>query len=263
MGVTPPPWTGPAVGLMDLDAFFASVEMLDHPEWRGKPLIVGGDADSRGVVSTCSYEARRFGVHSAMASAEARRLCPQAIWTHGHFDRYREVSAQVMAILAEETPRVERVSIDEAFIDITPGRFAPEDPLLVARRISDRVAGLGVTCSIGVGCNKTVAKIASERDKPFGLTIVRPGTEQRFLATLPVSAMSGIGRSAEERLRLMRIYTLGELSRAPESTLASFLASTANACASVRWDSKSPKSRVSMKSARSSRSAMNAPLLKI
>ena len=137
MGVTPPPWTGPAVGLMDLDAFFASVEMLDHPEWRGKPLIVGGDADSRGVVSTCSYEARRFGVHSAMASAEARRLCPQAIWTHGHFDRYREVSAQVMAILAEETPRVERVSIDEAFIDITPGRFAPEDPLLVARRISD------------------------------------------------------------------------------------------------------------------------------
>ena len=167
-GVTPPPWTGPAVGLMDLDAFFASVEMLDHPEWRGKPLIVGGDADSRGVVSTCSYEARRFGVHSAMASAEARRLCPQAIWTHGHFDRYREVSAQVMAILADETPRVERVSIDEAFIDITPGRFAPEDPPLVARRISDRVAGLGVTCSIGVGCNKTVAKIASERDKPLG-----------------------------------------------------------------------------------------------
>ncbi len=103
MGVTPPPWTGPAVGLMDLDAFFASVEMLDHPEWRGKPLIVGGDADSRGVVSTCSYEARRFGVHSAMASAEARRLCPQAIWTHGHFNRYREVSAQVMAILADET----------------------------------------------------------------------------------------------------------------------------------------------------------------
>ncbi|MCI7745616.1 MAG: DNA polymerase IV, partial [Collinsella sp.] len=104
-GVTPPPWTGPAVGLMDLDAFFASVEMLDHPEWRGKPLIVGGDAESRGVVSTCSYEARRFGVHSAMPSAEARRLCPQAIWTHGHFDRYHEVSAQVMNILADETPR--------------------------------------------------------------------------------------------------------------------------------------------------------------
>ena len=219
-GVTPPPWTGPAVGLMDLDAFFASVEMLDHPEWRGKPLIVGGDAIR---VASCPRVRMR---HVALACTlpwlgRARRLCPQAIWTHGHFDRYREVSAQVMAILADETPRVERVSIDEAFIDITPGRFAPEDPMLVARRISDRVAALGVTCSIGVGCNKTVAKIASERDKPFGLTIVRPGTEQRFLAALPVSAMSGIGRSAEERLRRMRIYTLGELSRAPESTLAS------------------------------------------
>ena len=163
----------------------------------------------------------------------------------------------------DETPRVERVSIDEAFIDITPGRFAPEDPLLVARRISDRVAALGVTCSIGVGCNKTVAKIASERDKPFGLTIVRPGTEQRFLAALPVSAMSGIGRSAEERLRRMRIYTLGELSRAPKSTLASIFGINGERMRSVRWDSNSPKSRASMKSARSSRSAMNAPLRKI
>ena len=192
---------------------------------------MGGDADSRGVVSTCSYEARRFGVHSAMPSAEARRLCPQAIWTHGHFDRYREVSAQVMAILAEETPRVERVSIDEAFIDITPGRFAPEDPLLVARRISDRVAALGVTCSIGVGCNKTVAKIASERDKPFGLTIVRPGTEQRFLAALPVSAMSGIG--ARPRSDCAACASTRSASyhvhRNPPWPL--FLASTANACA--------------------------------
>ena len=120
-----------------------------------------------------------------------------------------------------------------------------------------------MTCSIGVGCNKTVAKIASERDKPFGLTIVRPGTEQRFLAALPVSAMSGIGRSAEERLRRMRIYTLGELSRAPESTLSSIFGVNGERMRSVRWDSKSPKSRVSMKSARSSRSAMNAPLRKI
>lgn len=219
-GLTPPPWTGPAVGLMDLDAFFASVEMLDHPEWRGKPLIVGGDAESRGVVSTASYEARRFGVHSAMSSAQARRLCPQAIWTRGHFDRYREMSAQVMGILADETPRVEQVSIDEAFFDVTPGRFAPIEPLDVARRISDRVAALGVTCSIGLGCNKTVAKIASERDKPFGITVVRPGTEERFLAPLPVSAMSGIGKAAEARLARYRIFTLGDLARAPKSALA-------------------------------------------
>ena len=219
-GLTPPPWEGPAVGLMDLDAFFASVEMLDHPEWRGKPLIVGGDPERRGVVSTCSYEARRFGVHSAMASAQAKRLCPDAIWTRGHFDRYREVSAQVMAIIANETPFVERVSIDEAFFDVTPGRFAPEEPMDIARRISDRVAELGVTCSIGLGCNKTVAKIASERDKPFGLTVVRPGTEERFLATLPVGTMSGIGKSAEARLNKMRIFTLGELARAPHEVLA-------------------------------------------
>ena len=219
--LTPPPWVGPAVGLMDLDAFFASVEMLDHPEWRGKPVIVGGDADSRGVVSTASYEARRFGVHSAMASAQARRLCPHAIWTHGHFERYREMSARVMAILADETPYVEQVSIDEAFFDITPGRFDPVEPADIARRISDRVAELGVTCSIGLGCNKTVAKIASETDKPFGITIVRPGTEERFLAPLPVSAMSGIGKAAESRLSRYRIFTLGDLARAPKSTLAS------------------------------------------
>lgn len=219
-GHVPPPWEGPAVGLMDLDAFFASVEMLDHPEWRGKPVIVGGDAESRGVVSTCSYEARRFGVRSAMPSAQARRLCPDAIWTPGHFSRYREVSAQVMAIIADETPFLERVSIDEAFFDITPGRFDPVEPTEIARRISDRVASLGVTCSIGLGCNKTVAKIASERDKPFGLTVVRPGTEERFLAPLPVGAMSGIGKAAEARLNRMRIFTLGELARAPHETLA-------------------------------------------
>ena len=219
-GLTPPRWTGPAVGLMDLDAFFASVEMLDHPEWRGKPLIVGGDAESRGVVSTASYEARRFGVHSAMSSAQAKRLCPQAIWTRGHFDRYREMSAQVMAILADETPYVEQVSIDEAFFDVTPGRFDPVEPQDVARRISDRVAELGVTCSIGLGCNKTVAKIASERDKPFGITVVRPGTEERFLAPLPVTAMSGIGKAAESRLSRYRIFTLGDLARASESALS-------------------------------------------
>ena len=108
-------WKGPAIGLLDLDAFFASVEQLDHPQWRGKPVIVGGDADKRGVVSTASYEARRFGVHSAMPAAQAARLCPTAIWTHGHFGRYRTLSAEVMSILASETPRVEQVSIDEAF----------------------------------------------------------------------------------------------------------------------------------------------------
>ncbi|MCI7730721.1 DNA polymerase IV [Enorma burkinafasonensis] len=212
-------WEGPAIGLMDLDAFFASVEQLDHPEWRGKPVIVGGAADERGVVSTASYEARTYGVHSAMPSAQARRLCPDAIWTHGHFDRYREMSAQVMAILADETPYVDRVSIDEAFFDVTPGRFARESPVAIAQRIARRVSELGITCSIGLGTSKTVAKIASDRDKPRGLTVVLPGTEESFLAPLPVRAMSGIGKSAEAALKKAGIHTLGQLAAAPRGVL--------------------------------------------
>ena len=213
-------WNGPAIGLMDLDAFFASVEQLDHPEWRGKPVIVGGSPEKRGVVSTCSYEARVYGVRSAMSSAQAKRLCPEAIWTPGHFDRYREMSARVMAILADETPFVDRVSIDEAFFDISPGRFCDEHPIQIAQRISQRVSSLGVTCSIGLGRNKTVAKIASERDKPRGLTIVTPGTEHGFLAPLPVRAMSGIGAAAESALARVGIRTLGQLAEASDGLLS-------------------------------------------
>ena len=213
-------WDGLAIGLLDLDAFFASVEQLDHPEWRGKPVIVGGDADERGVVSTASYEARAFGVHSAMSSAQAKRLCPQAIWTHGHFDRYREMSRQIMSFIADETPYVQQVSIDEAFFDVTPGRFCKESPIEVARRIQSRVAKLGVTCSIGLGVNKTVAKIASDRDKPRGLTVVLPGTERDFLAPLPVRAMSGIGKAAEGELARRGIRTLGQLAAASPQLLS-------------------------------------------
>lgn len=213
-------WRGPAIGLLDLDAFFASVEQLDHPEWRGKPVIVGGSPDERGVVSTASYEARPYGVHSAMPSAQAKRLCPNAMWTRGHFDRYREMSAKVMAILSDETPYVDRVSIDEAFFDITPGRFSSESPVSICQRISRRVSELGITCSIGLGCNKTVAKIASERDKPRGLTVIAPGTERGFLAPLPVRSMSGIGASAEAALARAGIHTLGQLARADRSVLA-------------------------------------------
>ena len=158
-------WAGPAIGLLDLDAFFASVEQLDHPAWRGKPVIVGGSAEKRGVVSTASYEARRFGVHSAMPSYQAERLCPQAIWTRGRYDRYREMSAAVMGFLNDETPLVEQVSIDEAFFDVTPGRWSRENPVDICRRVQERVSALGITCSIGLGVNKTIAKIASEREK--------------------------------------------------------------------------------------------------
>lgn len=213
------PWEGPAILLVDLDAFFASVEQLDHPAWRGKPVIVGGDADKHGVVSTASYEARAFGVHSAMSSAVARRLCPDAIWTHGHFSRYREMSSAIMGILRDETPHVQQVSIDEAFMDVTPTRVNTEHPVLIARRIQERVARLGVSCSVGVGSSKTIAKVASDMDKPRGLTVVYPGREQDFLAPLPVRRMSGVGAVAERELTSHGIRTLGDLARADESLM--------------------------------------------
>lgn len=207
-------WRGPAIGLLDLDAFFASVEQLDHPEWRGRPVIVGGSAERRGVVSTASYEARPYGVHSAMPSYQAMRLCPDAIWTQGRFARYRELSAKVMSLIEQETPRVEQVSIDEAFFDVTPGRYSREDPVLICKRIQERIGELGISCSIGLGQNKTVAKIASERDKPHGLCVVMPGRAAEFLAPLPVEALSGVGPSTKDRLKKMGIRTLGQLAQA-------------------------------------------------
>ena len=213
------PWEGPAILLVDLDAFFASVEQLDHPAWRGKPVIVGGDADKHGVVSTASYEARPYGVRSAMPSSTAKRLCPHAIWTHGRFDRYREMSNAIMDILRAETPHVQQVSIDEAFMDVSPTSVNREHPVRVAQRIQQRVEELGVTCSIGVGTSKTVAKIASDMDKPRGLTVVYPGGERDFLAPLPVRTMSGIGAAAEEKLHSRGIRTLGQLADADEGML--------------------------------------------
>ena len=212
-------WEGPAILLVDLDAFFASVEQLDHPEWRNKPVIVGGDPDRRGVVSTCSYEARRFGVHSAMPSSMARRLCPEAIWTQGNFGRYREISDKVMAILHDETPHVQQVSIDEAFLDVSPTSVNREHPVAIARRIQAHVEELGITCSVGVGSSKTIAKIASDMDKPRGLTVVYPGCEREFLSPLPVRKLSGIGKAAEAKLHAQGITTLGQLAEADRSLL--------------------------------------------
>lgn len=217
------PWRERAILLVDLDAFFASVEQLDHPGWRGKPVIVGGDSGKRGVVSTCSYEARAYGVRSAMPSITAARLCPDAIWTEGHYDRYREMSNEVMAVLWDETPRVQQVSIDEAFLDVTPNNINHEHPVTIARRIQRRVEELGVTCSIGVGTTKAVAKLASDMDKPRGLTVVLPGSESSFLDPQPVRALSGIGPAAERVLKEHGIETLGELARADDASVTKWL----------------------------------------
>lgn len=221
-------WQGPAILMMDLDAFFASVEQLDHPEWRGKPVIVGGDPGRRGVVSTCSYEARKYGVHSAMPSATAARLCPDAIWTHGNYPRYHEMSMQVMQIMRDVSPRLQQVSIDEAFLDVSPGRYVRENPVELASHISRRVAELGITCSIGLGVSKTVAKIASDQDKPCGLTVVYPGSEVAFLAGLPVRSLSGIGPKSALRLEKFGITRLGQIAEADDDILTEIFGKNAD-----------------------------------
>ncbi len=210
---------------MDMDAFFAAVEQLDHPEWRGLPVIVGGDPNGRGVVSTASYEARPYGVRSAMPAATAARLCPDAIWVRPRGTRYRELSLQVRECLWAETPLVEPVSIDEAYLDVTPGRYEPEHPAEAARRIQERVEELGLSCSVGVATSKVVAKIASDADKPGGLTVVSPGEEAAFLAPLPVSSLPGAGAVTCERLAGFGVHTLGRLASLDEDSALEILGS--------------------------------------
>jgi DNA polymerase-4 len=219
------PWVGRAVLHVDMDAFFASVEQLDHPEWRGLPLVVGGSPDARGVIAAASYEARRYGVRSAMPSARAALLLPpEAIWTRGDFDRYGEVSAQVFEILDAFSPEVQPASVDEAYMGLDTGLGA-RHPLEVARAIQDQVDGLGLSCSVGLASNKTVAKIASDRDKPHGITVVWPGTEAAFLAPLPVRTMPGIGPTTAQRLVSLGVRTLGDLAALDEATATQVLGS--------------------------------------
>jgi len=207
-----PPWSGRAIVHMDMDAFFASVEQLDHPEWRGRPVIVGGNPSGRGVVSTASYEARVHGVRSAMPAAQARRLCPDAVWARPRFERYSELSLLVRAILERHTPQVEPTSIDEAYLDVTPG-LSGRHPVDIAEQIQCEVDALGLSCSLGVASGKTLAKIASDREKPHGITVVWPGTESAFLAPLSVSVLPGVGGTTAQRLQQAGIRTLGELGR--------------------------------------------------
>lgn len=221
------PWQGRAIILLDLDAFFASVEQLDHPNWRGKPVIVGGSAKRRGVVSTCSYEARAFGVRSAMPASTAAKLCPDAIWTPGNFQRYQELSSHVMDIMRAYSPLLQQVSIDEAFLDISPTHYIKNDPVQIASAIQEKVAQLGITASLGLGTTKAIAKIASDMDKPQGLTIVYPGREQDFLAPLPIKVMSGIGPKAQVALKKLGVYTLGDVANATDEILNKVFGTTA------------------------------------
>jgi DNA polymerase-4 len=202
----------------DLDAYYASVEVLDNPSLRGFPVIVGGRPDDRGVVSAASYEARRFGVHSAMPLRTAARLCPQGVFLPGRFERYAEVSLQVMRIFDTFTPLVEPISLDEAFLDVTGAPAG--DGRTIGQAIKDRVrAEVGLVVSVGVATNKLVAKVASDLRKPDALVVVEPGDEAAFLAPLPVSRLWGVGPRVRQALADYGVTTIGQLAAVPAATL--------------------------------------------
>lgn len=204
----------------DLDCFFAAVEELDQPALAGKPVIVGGDPNGRGVVSTANYIARRFGVHSAMSAAQARRLCPHAVFLRPRFARYGELSGRVMAILDDYFTVRERVSIDEAYGELPPGVPGCRPAEAVARDIKARVsAETGLTISIGAARTKSIAKLASDLSKPDGCLVVRPGMEAAFLRPLPVGRLSGVGPHTRERLERLGIVTIGQLADADQTAI--------------------------------------------
>ena len=212
---------------VDLDAFFAAVEQRDKPSLRGKPVVVGG-VGGRGVVATASYEARTFGVHSAMPTAEARRRCPNAAFLTGRFHAYRDTSRAVMALLREISPLVEPLSLDEAFVDLEAADLPDRSVTSVSalgRELRERVHEVtgGLTGSVGIGTSKLVAKIASDLDKPDGLVVVAPGMEQDLLRPMQVTVIPGVGPATAERLRRVGVHTVEELERLTEDELVRLL----------------------------------------
>ena len=209
---------------LDLDAFFAAVEELENPELREKPLVVGGNPHGRGVVSTANYAARTFGIHSAMSAAEALRRCPTAVFLRPRHAVYRQYSRAVWETIGEIVPRIERTGIDEGYLDLgtVAGDFTRARA--IASAVQTAVRGrTSLTCSLGVGTSKVVCKIASDRRKPGGITVVPPGTEARFLAPLAVRILPGVGPRAEARLRTAGVTTIGALAALGDPELRTLL----------------------------------------
>jgi len=207
----------------DLDAFYASVEQLDHPEYRGKPVIVGGlPGDRRSVVSAASYEARKYGVHSAMPTVQAYKLCPEGIFVRGRMDRYHEKSAEIMAIFKDFSPDVEQLSIDEAFLDITGTEKLFGPPENTAKKLKESVREkTGLTVSIGIAANKYIAKIASGMSKPDGLFIIVPGEEEKFMRSLPAGKIWGAGEKTQSIFKKHSLKTCDDIYHLSQKTLSS------------------------------------------
>jgi DNA polymerase-4 len=209
---------------IDMDAFFASVEIRDNPKLKGKPVVIGRnplETGGRGVVSTCSYEARAYGIHSAMSSKEAYDLCPQAVFISGNYEKYSQASRQVRAIFTRYTEKIEAASIDEAYLDVTENKIDSKSAVKIAKLIQhDIFTELQLTCSAGISYNKFLAKIASDYEKPHGLTLIMPGEAKDFLSTLPIEKFHGVGKATIPKLHALGIVNGGDLQKADPLTLA-------------------------------------------
>ena len=212
---------------IDLDAFFVSVEQVLNPELKGKPVIVGGDPERRGVVASASYEARSFGIRSGMPSSKVRRLCPQAIFIRSNFSLYKDASAKFMKILGDFSPHIEPLGFDEAYLDVTGYEEPYGSPQKLALAIKERIhKELKITASVGIASCKVVAKITSDLCKPDGLLEIVPGEEQTFLNPLPIGKLPGVGKKTEQALKEIGITTIGALASLPLDTIERRLGTT-------------------------------------
>ena len=205
---------------IDMDAFYAAVEQRDFPQYKGKPLVVGGSPDGRGVVSTASYEAREYGIHSAMSARRAIQLCPAALFVRPRFDAYKSVSVSIREIFKRYTDLVEPLSLDEAYLDVTEDKLQIGSALEIARLIKDAIKNeLNLTASAGVSSNKFIAKIASDMNKPDGLTFIGPSKIEAFMEKLPVEKFFGVGKVTADKMKKMGLHTGGDLKKLSEEEL--------------------------------------------